>query len=289
MEPMHFLVAVEPFHAPREHIYLVAERNGAAIQFLSAVPIYGRSGWLMEDMLRGRNAPNGTTELMIDHLMWRLGGDPYWVTPGLTPLAGPIPWWLRCTRAISSPLYDFSGLRRFRARLQPSCWKPVWLVWDRGPVLLVLLDVLRAFAGGRLVGFASRTILNHPNGPPWAVGLPLAGWIVLLAGMAVTGHGAILGFAATALWGWIAFDILLAMFLFRAARRPRPPLLGCLTVAAAFDATASWAHLFAVGIGGGAIAAAMRLLATAGPTIGTAALGWATHRALAAAAMRRSG
>src|SRR5690606_32560487 len=53
MEPMSFLVEVEPVYASGEHLYFVAERGGDAVQFLSAVPIYARRGWLMEDMLRG--------------------------------------------------------------------------------------------------------------------------------------------------------------------------------------------------------------------------------------------
>ena len=148
IDPMQFVVSVEPFHEPEEHLYLVAERDGVPVQFLSAVPIYTRGGWLLEDMLRGRQAPNGTTELLLDRLFSSMGSDA-WMTQGLTPLAGNVTWWLRLVGRTTSALYDFAGLQRFRARLHPSRWDPVWLVWDRGPAWLVLLDVLRAFAGGR--------------------------------------------------------------------------------------------------------------------------------------------
>jgi len=158
MEPLDFLVAVKPFHAVSEHLYFVAERGGEAVQFLSAVPIYARDGWLMEDMLRGSHAPNGTTELLIAALMRRLGGDPYWVTPGLTPLAGDVAPWLRAIGIATRPLYNFSGLWRFRARLHPAAWTPIWLAWDRGLAPLVIFDVLRAFAGGRIVSFAWRSL-----------------------------------------------------------------------------------------------------------------------------------
>lgn len=161
MEPMDFLVAVKPFHAAHEHLYFVAERGGEAVQFLSAIPIYARDGWLMEDMLRGHNAPNGTTELLIAALMRRLGGDPYWVTPGLTPLAGTVAPWLRVVRYAANPLYNFSGLWKFRARLHPAAWTPIWLAWDRGFAPLVIADVLRAFAGGRLMSFAARSLARH--------------------------------------------------------------------------------------------------------------------------------
>jgi phosphatidylglycerol lysyltransferase len=279
MEPMEFLVSVEPFHEPAEHLYFVAERGGVAVQFLSVVPIHGRHGWLMEDMLRSARAPNGTTELLIDRLMRELGGDPHWVTPGLTPLVGDGPRWLRAIRDVMSPLYDFTGLLRFRSRLAPSRWAPVWMVWDRGPAWLVLVDVLRAFAGGRLLRFAVRTLVRHPNGPPWAVALPLAPWTLLVAALAATGRAHWLGFSTTALWGWAAFDLILAWLLFGAARRPRWRRLAMMATAAAFDALVSWRHLRDVGLGPGWTTATLRLLATAGPTLGAVSLAWAAWRA----------
>ena len=278
MEPLGFLVAVEPFHAPLEHLYFLAERQGRPVQFLSAVPIYGRSGWLMEDMLRGAEAPNGTTELVIDALMRTLRGDPHWVTPGLTPLTGPTPWWMRATRFVTVPLYDFSGLQKFRARLRPSRWDPVWLAWDRGPAVSVLLDVLRAFANDRMLRFAGRSLLRHPNGPPWVVAVPLVPWTVLLFALAAMGASSVLGFSTASLQAWVAFDAILAWLLFRAARRPRRRTLVALAAAAGFDAVVSIRHLFAVGLGTTAASGVLRLAATAGPVLGTTGLLWALHR-----------
>ena len=282
MEPLGFLVAVDPFYAADEHLYFVAERGGKAVQFLSAVPIYARHGWLMEDMLRGVDAPNGTTELLIDALKRRLGDDPSWLTPGLTPLAGVagvIPPWLRIIRFATVALYDFSGLWRFRARLQPSAWTPVWLVWDRGFAPLVLFDVLRAFAGGRIVSFALRSLVWHPNGPPWAVAVPLVAWTVLLAGLVAAGETALLGYSRITLGAWVAFDVVLAWLLFKAARKPRPRRLIAVATIASFDAVVSVRHLAAIGVGAGAIAWICRTIATAGPVIGTIALLWAAWRA----------
>ncbi|HEY8548698.1 MAG TPA: phosphatidylglycerol lysyltransferase domain-containing protein [Vicinamibacterales bacterium] len=287
MEPMAFLVSVEPFHAPEEHRYLIAERQGRAVHFLSAVPIYGRRGWLMEDMLRDPAAPNGTTELVIDRLMSEVDGDAP-VTPGLTPLAGEIRWWLRLTRSASVALYDFEGLRRFRARLWPQCWRPVWLAWDRGPAPLVLLDVLRAFAGGKLLPFAARSLVKHPNGPPWLVGIPLVAWTILLFCLTIAGRSGLLGYTTAALGGWVAFDAVLAWGLLRVARRPRPRWLAALSASAAVDALASAWHLAAVGIGDTIWTAMLRMASTAGPIIGTLALVWALRRALLIARARRA-
>ena len=277
MEPMGFLVAVEPFHAAARHLYVVAERHGRVVQALSAVPAPGRRGWLFEDMLRGREAPNGTTELVLDCALRTIAGDAAWATPGLTPLAGPVAWWLRAMRAVTTPLYDFDGLRRFRARLSPSRWIPIWMVWDRGPAWLVLIDVLGAFAHGRLVTFALRSLLRHPNGPPWIVALPLVLWTGLLAGLVGDRRAAILGFPAATLAAWIVFDVALAWLLFQAARRPTPRRLGLLALAAAADAVLSVHHLAIAGLGPDAWSAVLRLAATAGPILGTAALAWSTH------------
>jgi hypothetical protein len=279
MEPLGFLVSVEPFYAAAEHLYFVAERRGQAVQFLSAVPIYTRHGWLMEDMLRGRDSPNGTTELVIAALMQRLGGDPFWMTPGLTPLAGPMPSWLRMTRVVTVALYDFSGLLRFRSRLHPAAWTPVWLVWDRGPAPLVLLDVLRAFANGRIVRFAWRSLLWHPNGPPWAVAVPLVVWTTFLAGLAVANQTALLGYSLTSLRAWVLFDIVLAWALFKVARKPRPRRLIIVAVVALFDAVVSVTHIANVGFGTGVVTAVCRTIGVAGPLLGTTALFWAAWRA----------
>lgn len=274
IEPMGFLVAVEPFHAPEEHIYLVAEHEGAVVQFLSAVPIYARGGWLIEDVLRGPEAPNGTTELLLDRLMAEVGADG-WVTPGLTPLAGAVPWWLRAARAVTRPLYDFGGLEQFRARLAPARWDPVWLVWTGGPAPLVLLGALKAFASGRLVRFAARSLVRHPSGPPWALAVPLVPWTLLLAGLAAAGHHALLGLSRAGLVGWVLFDAGLVALLFRAAVHPSRRRLAPPTVLALVDAGLSVHHLAHAGLGGSWLAATLRAVATAAPVAGALVLLWA--------------
>ena len=279
MEAMTFLVAVEPFHAPSHHLYVVAERRGRPVQFLSAIPIPHARGWLFEDMLRGPEAPNGTTELVLDLALRTIADRAAWATPGLTPLAGGIAWWLRAARGAMSPLYDFDGLRRFRARLSPARWSTVWMVWDRGPAPLVLIDVLRAFAGGRLALFGIRSIVRHANGPPWAVAVPLVPWIALLAALLVTGHAGALALSRAALAGWIVFDIVLAWLMFRAASRPRARPLAALALAAAVDAAWSIQHLAQAGPGRGFSTAALRVMAAAGPIAGAIGLAWASRLA----------
>ncbi|MGD0529984.1 MAG: DUF2156 domain-containing protein, partial [Polyangiaceae bacterium] len=157
IEPMGFLVALEPFRAASRHRYFVAELGGRAVGFLSAVPIGRRRAWLVEDVLRSADAPNGTTETLVVALL-RDVEDCAYVTLGLTPLSGPVALPLRAARWISRPLFDFEGLRAFRERMHPHAWEPVWLAYPSGQSsVLPVFDSLRAFAHGSLVGFGVRS------------------------------------------------------------------------------------------------------------------------------------
>ena len=81
-------------------------------------------------------------------------------TLGLAPLAGAVPRPLRLARAVSTPLYDFRGLRAFKAQLSPARWEGVYVVSPGSP-WLALRDALRAFAGGSLLRFGVRTLAQR--------------------------------------------------------------------------------------------------------------------------------
>jgi phosphatidylglycerol lysyltransferase len=163
LAPMSFLVRPDLDAFPAERLYFVAEHDGRLVGFLGAVPVYARSGWLLEDLWREADAPNGTAELLIDAGMNAAadGCAPY-ATLGLVPLAGALPLWLRLARRAGRPLYDFEGLRAFRARLGPARWDPIYLAHPRSSVrALAVLDALEAFAGGGLLRFGVRTLLRR--------------------------------------------------------------------------------------------------------------------------------
>lgn len=162
MPPMRFLVQLEPLTLAHERIIYVAERDGAPVAYASAIPVYARQRMFIEDLVRAPDAPNGTAELLVDAVMHAVeaAGLPE-VTLGLAPLAGDVARWLRFARWAGGALYDFDGLRRFKAKLRPHAWEPVYLCAAPGGSRLVALrDSLRAFAGGSLVGFATRTVLG---------------------------------------------------------------------------------------------------------------------------------
>lgn len=279
LEPMGFLVALEPLWHPEAHRYLVAEAPSGPVGFLSAIPIPKTGGWLVEDLLRSSDAPNGTTELLLDGLMRALPQAAR-VTLGLAPLAGRMAPWARVARAVGRPLYDFEGLRAFKARLRPTHWREVWLVHPRNePALRAIWDALCAFAGGRPLRFLARSLLRHPGGPSWLLALPLWPWTVLLGAVALGGRARWLGWSPPAMGAWVLFDAALALGLFLHALEPRRRLLGLLASAATLDAALSLQHLAHEGFGRAPVAWVLRGLATAAPVLGAAVLVWALLRA----------
>lgn len=160
--PMGFLVHVEPFTFVAERRYFVAERAGAITGFLCAIPVYARRGWFFEDFVRAPDAPNGTVELLIDAGMRAAAAEQVgYVTLGLVPLSGEVGPWLRAARRWSRALYDFDGLRAFKAKLKPRAWDPIYLSYphERSGVG-ALVDTLTAFSRGGLLRFGIETLLR---------------------------------------------------------------------------------------------------------------------------------
>jgi len=161
MAPLAFLVAVHPFSFSEERRYFVAERDGAVVGFLAVVPVFARGGWFLEDLLRDPRAPNGTTELLVDAAMKHLAQEGIrYATLGLAPLAG-VGGWLGSAGRLGSGLYDFRGLHRFKARLRPQGWDPIYLAWPaKEKMLRPLADSLAAFAKGGLLRFGIETFVH---------------------------------------------------------------------------------------------------------------------------------
>jgi phosphatidylglycerol lysyltransferase len=167
MPPMGFLV--EPRTLPRlwDRRIFVAERQGRPVAFLVAAPVPVRNGWLIEQIVRGRHAPNGTAETLVEAAYRTAHAEGLrYFTLGLAPLSqvldghpgggGAItesnPLWLDLAfswlRAHGSRFYDFQGLERFKAKFRPMEWEPIYAL-SRGPMSLrVLLAIAAAFAGG---------------------------------------------------------------------------------------------------------------------------------------------
>lgn len=237
MPPLRFAVEVAPFSFPEERRCFLAHRGPTLVAALIAVPIYQSRGWLLEDALRDPEAPNGTMELLffaaLDELATEGSGP---VTFGLAPLAETRSRTLRWIARLTPWLYHFDGLHRFKAKLQPEAWLPVYLGLprrERGVAAVV--DLLTAFSGGSLLRFAWATARHRAPVVVRILALLLVPWTVLL-------------WLADARWfpgpvvqiGWVALDVLLFVGLMHLARRWRKRLALLLALAAAAD--------FAVGL-----------------------------------------
>lgn len=276
LAPLGFLVELELFRDPHQRRYFVAEQGGRVVGALTAVPVYAREGWLLEDLLRDARAPNGTAELLVDLAMTTLAaeGSPY-VTLGLAPLSGELPRPLALAREVTRPLYDFHGLRAFKAKLRPERWDPIYLAYERAPVRAVL-DVLRAFARGSLRAFVLRTVLRGPTPVVLALGLALLPWTALLA-LAPTSPW----FVSRAVqWAWVAFDLSLAAGLLVLARRWRRWLGLTLAWLVTADAllTVAIAALWNGPRARGPLDVLVLLVACAAPAAGAAILWGAVRR-----------
>jgi len=276
IEPLGFLVALEPFHAMDEHRYFVAERAGEVIAFASAIPIPARDGFMLEDVLRDDAVPNGTVDLLFDAVIRDLAGSSM-LTLGLAPFTGRIPPWLAALRGATRPLFDFVGLRSFKERLLPSRWDEVYLALPEGELAAAhVIECLRAFAGGSLIGFGVRSIVRHPSGPPWALVVPLIGWIGLRLAVAFGGGASYFGSVASTIVAWSALDVILAVLLFRAAMRPRSRSLLVATGVALAVAMRSALHVDEVGFGARPLDVFLRTVLLVAPLVGAGLLALAT-------------
>ncbi len=238
--PMGFLVHVDPFTFPEERRYFVAEQAGGVIGFLSAIPIYARPGWFFEDFLREPGAPNGTVELLVDAGMRAAAeaGVPY-VTLGLVPLSGEVSPWLRAARRWTRSLYDFDGLRAFKAKLTPRGWDPVFLAFPRRRSgLVAVFDTLTAFARGGLLRFGLETLLRGP-----AIVMRVLA-ILLLAWTALQAIPASLRWFPSPIWqwSWVGFNLVLAASLLALSYRWRAALADVVTTAVTADAVLTLAQ-----------------------------------------------
>jgi phosphatidylglycerol lysyltransferase len=234
MAAMSFLVHLE-LTQPMLRRCFVAEQAGALVGFAGVIPVPAREGWFIEDLLRDPNAaPNGTTELMVDAVMrWAAADGCEWLTLGLAPLAGEVSGALKLTRKLTKRLYDFDGLRVFKAKLRPRSWSPIYLSHPAQQVSLTsLLDALTAFAPGGLVRFGLRSFFRGPPLVLATLAALLVPWTLLLAAASAEHWFG----SELVKWTWVVFDLGLFAGLTRGLARPSPKLLTALAIAVTMDA-----------------------------------------------------
>ena len=135
-----WLFTIDPFHHKDKKKYFTArDANGKLVGFLAASPIPARDGWYLEDVLRSRNAPNGTTDLLVVEVLNSLkrdgarlatlgtallategGGDVH-----ISPVLSKVTWSIA---ACCSIFYNFDGVRHFKAKFAPSWWESEYVL-----------------------------------------------------------------------------------------------------------------------------------------------------------------
>lgn len=162
MPPLHHLAEPDVLGALGDREVFVAHRGGAPVAYLLLAPIPARRGWLVEWIIQGEAAPNGTATLLLDAAFHHaIGTEADVVTMGLVPLSSYAPLsasapprhvraLLAWVRAHAERFYGFRGLERFKAKFQPDVWEPIYLATRAPRVgLRHLHAVADVFAGAR--------------------------------------------------------------------------------------------------------------------------------------------
>jgi phosphatidylglycerol lysyltransferase len=173
LPPLHFLVEPETLKRLADRRIFVAERDKEVVGFLIASPVPCRAGWLIEQNIRGRNAPNGCAELLIDAAVRAMAeSSSRYVTLGLSPLSKRTdlhshrnPLWLNFLlgwiRAHGQRFYNFEGLDAFKAKFRPERWEPVFAIANESHFSpLTLYAVASAFSQGSPVLTMARGMIK---------------------------------------------------------------------------------------------------------------------------------
>jgi phosphatidylglycerol lysyltransferase len=141
LPPLHFMVEPETLGFLGDRRIFVAEKMGTGVVGFTVVsPVPARNGWLVEQIIRGHGAPNGTAELLIDTAMRALAADgATYATLGLAPLSQCValprlrqPLWLRATlrwvRLHGRRFYNFDGLDAFKSKFNPDRWESIYAI-----------------------------------------------------------------------------------------------------------------------------------------------------------------
>ena len=172
LPPMHFLVEPNTLEELDDRIVVIARIDQIVVGFCIASPIPLRSGCLIEQIVRGNKAPNGTAELLLERMaahIHALGSQ--LVTLGLSPLSqhytSPFthPLWLstllKFTRYYGRSFYNFDGLDTFKSKFLPTEWEPVYAITNESsPTISTLYSIATAFSGMSPIRFIGKGLLK---------------------------------------------------------------------------------------------------------------------------------
>lgn len=123
--------------------YAAIDSHGTVQAYVCLSQVAPGDRFLLEHIIRRPEAPNGVVEALIDHVIFEgLLVTSAKISLGLTALseryvvdACSNPWMFRLMRRCAcrwgNRLYNFTGLERFRHRLCPAPWEPIYILSDR--------------------------------------------------------------------------------------------------------------------------------------------------------------
>jgi lysylphosphatidylglycerol synthetase-like protein (DUF2156 family) len=140
-----WLFTVDLFqHKDKKKYFTARDATGRLVGFLAASPIPARDGWYLEDVLRSRKAPNGTTDLLVVEVLNSLKRDgARLATLGTALLAteGGVDTEVHISPVLSrvtrlgvrcfSIFYNFDGVRHFKAKFAPSWWESEYVLMSQ--------------------------------------------------------------------------------------------------------------------------------------------------------------
>ncbi len=163
LPPLHFMVEPDTLGRLENRRVFVAERSNVVEGFIVLSPVPMRNGWLTEQFPHRPGSPNGTVELMMDAVFRTIAKEGCeYVTLGLSPLSKRAkiepfdnPLWLRFLlgwmRKHGQRFYNFDGLDRFKSKLSPNYWEPVFAISNEPE-----------FSGSTLYAIGCAFTENHP-------------------------------------------------------------------------------------------------------------------------------
>ncbi|MBF0361745.1 MAG: DUF2156 domain-containing protein [Oligoflexia bacterium] len=147
--PLAFLNRLDPWLMSEQKRYFKISLNNTVLGFLSAVPIPVRGGWYLVDILRLKNAPPGTTELLIINAIEFFHNEgAKEITLGMSPLANLLPlegstskhsMYMKIAPLIfnyANIFYNFKTLYEYKNKFAPSYWEPQYLLCSSGSFAL---------------------------------------------------------------------------------------------------------------------------------------------------------
>lgn len=159
IKALAFTLRLEPLTLAADKIILLAYKDRQLEGFVTCIPIGGRNGYYIEDMIRRPTAPNGVSELLfLAAVEAARERGATMANLGLAPLRGTarqpaghrlLGHSLSFAFKRLNLFYKFRPLEHFKAKFGPDSWEDSFLVYRPGQLPRVALGLLHAFTPGK--------------------------------------------------------------------------------------------------------------------------------------------